>query len=115
MALITAGRQPQVESFFTADKDVFREAITNQQPTDAPGNMRDAVLLALSLYAGQRHAGGRDQLVMGPMGRCSTWICSTARCATSRWRVEKKTSGSPAMALRKVLDDSGCLRHRSLL
>ena len=45
MALITAGRQPQVVSFFTSEKAVLREAITNQQPTDAPGNMRDAVLL----------------------------------------------------------------------
>src|SRR5207247_7100640 len=57
MALITAGRQPQVVLFFTADKDVLREAILSQQPSDAPGNMRDAVLLALSFSQGSRRHG----------------------------------------------------------
>ena len=62
MALITAGRQPQVVSFFTSEKDVLREAITNQQPTDAPGNMRDAVLLALSFTQG---SGTQEVVIIG--------------------------------------------------
>src|SRR6266436_1095742 len=62
MALITAGRQPQVESFFTSEKAVLREAITNQQPTDAPGNMREAVLLALSFTQG---SGTQEVVIIG--------------------------------------------------
>src|SRR4029453_4731469 len=94
MALITAGRQPQVVLFFTADKDVLREAILSQQPTDAPGNMRDAVLLALSFTPGRGPRGA--VLGVGRMGRCSTWICSAARSAISRWLAEKKILVSPA-------------------
>src|SRR5262249_99345 len=62
MALITAGRQPQVVLFFTADKGVLREAIVSQQPTDAPGNMRDAVLLALSFTQG---SGTHEVVIIG--------------------------------------------------
>ena len=62
MALITAGRQPQVVLFFTADKDVLREAILSQQPIDAPGNMRDAVLLALSFTQG---SGTHEVVIVG--------------------------------------------------
>jgi hypothetical protein len=62
MALITAGRQPQVVEFFTADKDVLRQAVLRQQPTDAPGNMRDAVLLALSFT---QESGTHEVVVIG--------------------------------------------------
>ena len=61
MALITAGRQPQVVLFFTADKDVLREAILSQQPIDAPGNMR-RVLLALSFTQG---SGTHEVVIVG--------------------------------------------------
>jgi Ca-activated chloride channel homolog len=48
MALIAAGRQPRVLTFFTNEKALLRQAISDLQADDAPGNMREAVLLALS-------------------------------------------------------------------
>ena len=62
MALITAGRQPRVVEFFTADQDVLRQAVLSLQPTDAPGSMRDAVLLALSFTQG---SGTHEVVVIG--------------------------------------------------
>lgn len=52
MALIAAARQPRVVTFFTAEKALLRQAITNLQASDAPGDMREAVLLALSFTQG---------------------------------------------------------------
>lgn len=54
MAIIAAGRQPQVASFFTSEKALLRQTITGMQVTDAPGNMREAILLALSFAQGSR-------------------------------------------------------------
>lgn len=62
MALITAGRQPQVVEFFTADKAVLRQAVQQLQATEAPGNMREAVLLALSFVQG---SGTHEVVVIG--------------------------------------------------
>ena len=44
MALIAAGRQPRVLTFFTNEKVLLRQAITELQADDAPGNMREAIL-----------------------------------------------------------------------
>jgi Ca-activated chloride channel homolog len=52
MALIAAGRQPRVLTFFTNEKVLLRQAISELQADDAPGNMREAVLLALSFTQG---------------------------------------------------------------
>jgi Ca-activated chloride channel homolog len=52
MALIAAGRQPRVLTFFTSEKVLLRQAITDLQADDAPGNMREAILLALSFIQG---------------------------------------------------------------
>jgi hypothetical protein len=52
MALIAAGRQPRVLTFFTHEKVLLRRAISDLQADDAPGNMREAVLLALSFTQG---------------------------------------------------------------
>jgi Ca-activated chloride channel homolog len=52
MALIAAGRQPRVLSFFTHEKVLLRQALTDLQADDAPGNMREAILLALSFTQG---------------------------------------------------------------
>lgn len=54
MAIIAAGRQPQVMAFFTSEKALLHLAIARLQVTDAPGNMREAVLLALSFTQGSR-------------------------------------------------------------
>jgi len=54
MAVIAAGRQPQVLAFFTAEKALLQQAITDVQVSDAPGNMREAVLLALSFTRGSQ-------------------------------------------------------------
>ncbi|MGE3536210.1 MAG: VWA domain-containing protein [Candidatus Tectimicrobiota bacterium] len=52
MAIIAAGRQPRVVTFFTAESAFLQEAIEQLQPTDASGNMREAVFLALSFLQG---------------------------------------------------------------
>jgi hypothetical protein len=54
MALIAAGRQPRVVSFFTDEKALLRQDIMRLQATDAPGNMREAILLALSFTQGRQ-------------------------------------------------------------
>jgi hypothetical protein len=54
MAVIAAGRQPRVVTFFTDETALLYQAITALQPTEAPGNMREAVLLALSFTQGRR-------------------------------------------------------------
>lgn len=53
MAVITAGRQPRVLSYFTNEKALLHQAISEAQVSNAPGNMRDAVLLALSFSQGK--------------------------------------------------------------
>ena len=45
MALIAAGRQPRVLTFFTNEEVLLRQAINELQADDAPGNMREAILL----------------------------------------------------------------------
>lgn len=54
MAVIAAGRQPRVVTFFTDETALLRQAITALQPTEAPGNMREAILLALSFTQGRK-------------------------------------------------------------
>jgi hypothetical protein len=54
MALIAAGRQPQVLAFFTREKELLRQLIIDLRADDAPGNMREAVLLALSFTQGSQ-------------------------------------------------------------
>jgi hypothetical protein len=54
MALIAAGLQPRVVSFFSHEKALLRQAITGLRASDASGNMRDAVLLALSFTQGRK-------------------------------------------------------------
>lgn len=54
MAVIAAARQPQVVTFYTDEKALLRQSIAQMQVTDAPGNMREAVLLALSFTQGRQ-------------------------------------------------------------
>jgi hypothetical protein len=54
MAVIAAGRQPQVASFFTAEKALLRQAIRDLHVSDASGNMREAIFLALSFTQGSK-------------------------------------------------------------
>jgi hypothetical protein len=53
MAVIAAGRQPHVVTFYTDEKALLRQSIAQLQVTDAPGNMREAILLALSFTQGR--------------------------------------------------------------
>lgn len=53
MAVIAAGRQPQVVTFYTDEKALLRQLISQIPVTDAPGNMREAILLALSFTQGR--------------------------------------------------------------
>ncbi len=52
MAVIAAGRQPRILTYFTKEKALLRQAITSAQTSDAPGDMREAILLALSFSQG---------------------------------------------------------------
>lgn len=54
MAVIAAARQPRVLTHFTHEKALLRQVISEVQPSNAPGNMRDAVLLALSFSQGNQ-------------------------------------------------------------
>jgi hypothetical protein len=49
MCVITAGRSPALIVPFTEDRDRLRRAIAGVRPTDEAGDMRDAILLAISL------------------------------------------------------------------
>ncbi|MDE0206215.1 MAG: VWA domain-containing protein [Candidatus Tectomicrobia bacterium] len=62
MAIITAGRQPRMASFFSGDKPLLRQALRDLQAGDGPGNMREALFLALSLTQG---SGSREIVVIG--------------------------------------------------
>jgi Ca-activated chloride channel homolog len=53
MAVIAAGRQPQVVTFYTDEKALLRQLISQIPVNDAPGNMREAILLALSFTQGR--------------------------------------------------------------
>ncbi|MGQ4807346.1 hypothetical protein NKDENANG_00694 [Candidatus Entotheonellaceae bacterium PAL068K] len=61
MAVIAAGRQARVVAFFTQEKALLHEAITQLQVSDAPGNMREAISLALSLFT---HGNGMKEVVV---------------------------------------------------
>jgi hypothetical protein len=105
MALITAGRQPQVVLFFTPDKDVLREAIMSQQPTDASGNMREAVLLALSFTQG---SGTHEVVLIGDGAYGPLFDLDVQHSPIRHIQVAggEKNIGITRMALRKVLDTS---------
>ena len=62
MAIITAGRQPRMASFFSSDKALLRQTLRDLQVTDGTGNMREALFLALSLTQG---SGTREIVVIG--------------------------------------------------
>ena len=62
MAIITAGRQPRMASFFSGDKTLLRQTIRDLQASDGTGDMREALFLALSLTQG---SGSREIVVIG--------------------------------------------------
>ena len=62
MAIITAGRQPRMASFFSSDKTLLRQTIRDLQVSDGTGDMREALFLALSLTQG---SGSREIVVIG--------------------------------------------------
>ena len=62
MAVVTAGRQPRLASFFSSDKPLLRETLRDLEAGDGAGNMREALFLALSLTQG---SGARDIVVIG--------------------------------------------------
>lgn len=103
MALITAGRQPQVVAFFSAEKALLRAAILQVQPTDAPGNMRDAVLLALSFTQG---SGTQEVVIIGDGAYGAMLDLDLQRGQIRHIQVAggDKNVGIIRMALRKVLE-----------
>ena len=60
MLVIAAGRTPRLAVPFTDDRETLRRTIQDAQATDEPGDLRDAVLLALSL----RDASRGDRLLV---------------------------------------------------
>lgn len=59
MLVITAGAKTRVVASFTSDKRALQGAITSLKPVDSPCNMRQAMVLALSLVAGKSAAPPR--------------------------------------------------------
>lgn len=53
MLVMTAGSKARVVASFTSDKKSLTEAINRLKPVDTPCNMRQALVLALSLVAGK--------------------------------------------------------------
>lgn len=53
MLVMTAGSKARVVASFTSDKKSLNEAINRLNPVDTPCNMRQAMVLALSLVAGK--------------------------------------------------------------
>ena len=49
MLVIVSGRAPRLAAGFTDDRDALRKAIQAAEATDEPGDLRDGILLALSL------------------------------------------------------------------
>src|SRR5215471_14205976 len=103
MALITAGRQPQVVTFFSAEKALLRDAILHVQATDAPGNMRDAVLLALSFTQG---SGTQEVVIIGDgaYGPLDDLDLQRGQIRHIQVTGGDRNVGITRMALRKVLD-----------
>ncbi|MCE5198791.1 MAG: BatA and WFA domain-containing protein [Armatimonadota bacterium] len=56
MLVMTASTKTRVVQSFTSDKKTLSSAISRLAPTDAPCNMRQALVLALSLVAGRSTA-----------------------------------------------------------
>lgn len=59
MLVMTAGSKARVVASFTSDKKSLIEAINRLKPVDTPCNMRQALVLALSLVAGKTRTAPR--------------------------------------------------------
>lgn len=59
MLVMTAGSKARVVASFTSDKKSLTEAINKLKPVDTPCNMRQAMVLALSLVAGKTRTAPR--------------------------------------------------------
>lgn len=70
MLVITASAKTQVVQSFTSDKNALNSAISKLKPSDANCNMRQALVLALSLVAGNSTAPPR--IVIFSDGRFGT-------------------------------------------
>jgi Ca-activated chloride channel family protein len=60
MLVIVSGRTARLAAGFTDDRESLRRAIQSLQPTEEPGDLRDGILLALSL----RDAARGDRLLV---------------------------------------------------
>ena len=71
MLVMTAGAKARVVASFASDKKALTAAVSGLKPTDAPCNMRQAMVLALSLVAGKSQAAPRIVLfsdgLFGPL------------------------------------------------
>src|SRR5262249_36203773 len=103
MGLFPAGRRPQVVAFFSAEKALLHDAILHVQATDAPGNMRDAVLLALSFTQG---SGSQEVVIIGDgaYGPLSDLDLQRGQIRHIQVAGGDHNVGITRMALRKVLD-----------
>ncbi|MCX6344330.1 MAG: BatA and WFA domain-containing protein [Armatimonadetes bacterium] len=90
MLVITAGAKTRVVASFTSDKKSLQSAISALKPVDAPCNMRQAMVLALSLVAGKSASPPRIVLLsdglfsslsdLSPGSANLTFIKIGARC-----------------------------------
>lgn len=102
MAVIAAGRQPRVLSYFTAEKALLRQAISEAQVSNAPGNMRDAVLLALSFSQGKH---SQEVVIIGDGAYQSLSDLALPRSQIRHIRITGGTAnlGITRLAIRKRL------------
>ena len=79
-------------TFFTNEKVLLRQAISELQADDAPGNMREAILLALSFTQGM----STQEIVVigdGAYRGMTRPMCRASSCGISKLLAENGMSG----------------------
>lgn len=69
MSIIEAGAGPTLKTFFTRDKQRLRNIVDQMEVQDTIGNLREAVLLALSFLQGNKN----DEIVLLSDGTETEW------------------------------------------
>lgn len=104
MLLMTVGAKAEVIASFTSDKKIITGAISRLKPVDTPCNMRQAMLLALSLVAGKSTAPARIVVLSdGRFGRLTDLSASNARLDFIRIGRQCDNVGITGMSSRKTL------------
>jgi hypothetical protein len=104
--LIEAGPLPSLVLPFTQDRDKIRRSIRDTDATDAPGSMREALLMALSLTDGERG----DEIWIASDGAFDPFEESALSGTQLRWLAVGSTErniGITQFEFRSRLNDPG--------